>query len=80
MNRRKELGGVRVERQRYKRWGYNIQLVNWRSRHPTTHCSQQGRLGEVYSRAGGALGVKEERWSWATIFTESAHCTGPIQS
>ena len=30
MNRRRELGGVRIERQQYRRWGTNYKQNKWR--------------------------------------------------
>ena len=45
-----------------------IRQITWRSPHFNTPCSQQGILEKVYTRAGGALGGREERWSQGIIF------------
>ena len=72
MNRRNEMGGVRVERTRYRRWGNNLTAIKAQRRSPLLDAilqASRGVEGGLY-QDGGAWGrVEEEDFGQAFLLS-----------
>ena len=72
MNRRTEMGGVRIERQQYRRWGGNRSNPTFRGPHTLPQlCSQQSQGGEVNTRQEEPGGFEEGCRAAVVLETDS---------